>query len=46
MEALRIAAFERALIDERWDWIGAHLSEVTDETLRGRIVKQCVEDAV
>ena len=35
--ALRRAAQERALQDERWDWLAAHIDEITDESLRRAI---------
>ena len=38
--ALRTAAFERAIQDERWDWIAAHLDGLTDEAVRGRIAQR------
>ena len=34
---LRKSAFERAMDDGRWEWIEAHISEVTDESLKKRI---------
>lgn len=36
--ALRKRAFERALMDGRWEWIGSHIAELDDDTeLRARI---------
>ncbi len=37
MRRLRKNAFERAMEDGRWEWIAAHLNEVTDESLKKRI---------
>lgn len=34
---LRNAAFERALQDNRWDWISGHLPELSDEDVRVKI---------
>lgn len=34
---LRRSAFERALADGKWDWIEAHIGEVTDEELKRKI---------
>ena len=38
--ALRKAAFERALQDEKWDWLAAHIDEITDEALRRDIAQK------
>ena len=40
VEALRKAAFERALQDEKWDWIAAHIDELTDESLKREIAQK------
>ena len=37
---LRKSAFERALADERWDWIEKHLDELDDEALRAKIAER------
>ena len=37
LQRLRRNAFERAMDDGRWEWIAAHLNEVTDESLKKRI---------
>ena len=37
--AIRKKAFERAILDERWDWLGLHIDEMNgDDELMGRIV--------
>ena len=40
VEALRRAAFERALQDEKWDWLAEHVSELKDENLRREIAQK------
>lgn len=40
---LRIAAVERAIIDGRWEWIAAHLSDICDETVRANIAQAAVD---
>ena len=40
VEALRKAAFERALQDEKWDWIAAHIEELKDEALKREIARK------
>ena len=40
--ALRRAAMERALQDEKWDWIAAHLEEA-DEEMKNAIVRRARE---
>ena len=37
---LRRAAQERALQDEKWDWLAAHIDEVKDEELRRAIAQK------
>ena len=39
-DALRRAAYERALQDEKWDWLAAHLNEITDEELLKEIARK------
>ena len=39
-ESLRKAAFERALQDENWDWIAAHIDELKDEALKREIAQK------
>ena len=39
-DALRRAAQERALQDEKWDWLAAHIDEVQDEELRRAIAQK------
>ena len=34
---LRRSAFERAMEDGKWDWIAAHIDEITEEDLKKRI---------
>ena len=38
--ALRKAACERALQDEKWDWLAAHMDEIQDEELRRAIAQK------
>ncbi|MBQ6374351.1 MAG: helix-turn-helix transcriptional regulator [Clostridia bacterium] len=40
VEALRKAAQERALQDEKWDWLAEHIDEVKDEELRRSIAQK------
>ena len=40
---LRKAAFAKAMDEDRWDWIEAHLSEVTDRDIRESIAKRAIE---
>ena len=40
VEALRRAAYERALQDEQWDWLAAHIEEIQDEELRRAIAQK------
>lgn len=43
--ALRKRAFERALSDGKWDWIGSHIAELDDDAeLRGRIIAQARQE--
>lgn len=37
---LRRAAFEKALEEEKWDWIETHIHEITDADLKQRIVEK------
>ncbi len=37
LQRLRKSAFERAMDDGRWEWIEAHIAEITDEALKKRI---------
>lgn len=37
-EILRNAAFERALRDERWDWIATHIDELSDKNIKNEII--------
>lgn len=37
---LRRSAFERALDDGKWEWIEAHISELTDSALKRRIAER------
>ena len=39
-EILRHAAWERALQDEKWDWLAAHMNEITDEALLKEIARK------
>ena len=39
-EVLRRAACERALQDEKWDWLAAHMSEISDEELLKEIARK------
>ena len=39
-QALRHAACERALQDERWDWLEAHIDDITDEALLRAIAQK------
>ena len=39
-DALRKAAQERALQDEKWDWLAEHIDEVKDESLRRDIAQK------
>ena len=39
-EALRRAACERALEDERWDWLADHIADMKDEELLRRIAQK------
>ena len=39
-DALRRAAFERALKDEKWDWLAAHIEEIKDEALLREIAQK------
>lgn len=44
IKIIRKKAFERAMADERWDWIAAHISEIESETeLRARIAEKAFE---
>ena len=41
MAAIRKKAFERAILDEKWDWIAAHLSEIEgDNELKAKIAEK------
>ena len=39
-DALRRAACERALEDEKWDWLAVHIPEIKDEELLRRIAQK------
>jgi len=39
-DALRRAACERALQDEKWDWLAAHISEIRDEEFLREIAQK------
>lgn len=40
VDALRRAAYERALQDEKWDWLAAHIDEIKDEELLRAIAQK------
>ena len=40
VNALRKAAFERALQDEKWDWLAEHIDEIDDEALLRAIAQK------
>ena len=40
VKALRRAACERALQDEKWDWLAEHVDDITDEALRQAIAQK------
>lgn len=44
IKTIRKKAFERALQDEKWDWIAAHLSEIEADTeLKARIAEKAFD---
>lgn len=43
LAALRRQTFEKAMDAQRWDWIEAHLSEVTDHELRREIAERAMQ---
>lgn len=40
---IRLAAFEKALKEDRWDWIADHIAEAKDPSLRRRIAERAGE---
>ena len=40
---LRRTAFEKALDENRWEWLEAHIDEITDDDLRARIAEKAME---
>lgn len=40
---LRLAALERAMQDDRWDWIAARLSDIQDESVRASVAQTAID---
>ena len=43
VSAARSRIFERALAEERFDWIGEHIDQLTDEALKAKIAARALE---